>query len=437
MKLHLLLIFAIVVAFASSAAAQGQDIREFKIDTVTGVFEPTPIGVDEMVYVGNRYITAEDSVLMSYVTQTVRRDLDFYADFDLVLIDSFFLKTYEITDLSFFGWKRLGAEFIVRLEAEFPGRNIRAFWRLYHTPTQRKIANGSFEYNRAYWRELAHDVADEIVHTLTGEAGIFRTKIAYVKKIDGAKEIFISDYDGINERQLTHTGSINLSPMFAPDKDEIYFTSYLDGDPHLYRVSIETGEVNKVADFPGIVAAPALSPDGNKIACVLSKDGNSEIYVLDINGRIIKRLTHHRAIDTAPSWSPDGRMIAFSSDRTGAPQVYLMDADGLNVRRLTYLGNYNDSPIWSTRGDRVTFVSRSRGRRFDLASIDTSGTDFRILTEVGMNENPHFSPDGKHIVFSSTRLSAGDIYTMDLTGRNQRRLTRSGNCSNPAWGPIR
>jgi len=299
------------------------------------------------------------------------------------------------------------------------------------------VAKDKLEYNRAYWRELSHDIANEVVYALTGDQGIFRSKVAYIRKMDKAKELFIADYDGTNEKQLTNMGTINLSPSFAPGSNELFFTSYYEGDPQLYKVSVASGDIKRLTDYDGVVAAPAVSPDGNKIACVLSKDGNSEIYVLNLEGRVIKRLTRHRAIDSAPTWSPDGRMIAFSSDRTGAPQIYLMDSDGLNLRRLTYEGRYNDSPIWSDRGDRVTFVSRTKYGRFDLASIDTSGTDYRILTEVGQNENPHFSPDGKHIIFSSSRLTPGDIYTMDLSGRNQRRLTRGGNCSNPVWGPIK
>ena len=148
-------------------------------------------------------------------------------------------------------------------------------------------------------------------------------------------------------------------------------------------------------------------------------------------------MTRHRSIDSAPTWSPDGDMIAFSSDRTGSPQIYLMDSDGLNVCRLTYQGRYNDSPIWSARGDRITFVSRTKYGRFDLASIDTSGADYRVYTEVGQNENPHFSPDGRHIIFSSTRLGPMDIFTMDINGRNQSRLTRFGNCSNPNWSSMK
>ncbi len=422
----------------TNAHAQDERVRNIFFDTLrTGEAHPTPIAVAEMTYVGNRYIIADDSALMRYTTTIVQRDLDFYADFDLIPLDTFYLKTYEITEMDLIGWERLGADLVIKLEAEFPGQNLRVAWKLYETARLKQVAKGRLEYHRSFWRELGHDIANEIVYTLTGEPGIFRTKVVYARIVDEAKELFLSDYDGANERQLTHTGSINISPAFAPNGEEVYFTSYLEGDPQLYKVIIKSGEITRVASYPGIIAAPAISPDGNKIACVLTKDGNSEIYVLDLNGRIIKRLTHHWAIESSPTWSPDGHLIAFSSDRTGSPQIYIMDSDGLNVRRLTYEGRYNDSPVWSRRGDRLTFVSRDKHGRFDLASIDTSGVDFRVLTELRMNENPHFSPDGKHIIFASNRLGSWDIFTMDISGRNQRRLTHSGNCSNPTWGPVK
>jgi TolB protein len=431
------LLILIAVLGILGGEVYGQDVREFKIDTVTGVFEPTHIGVEDARYIGAGYITAEDSSLMQYVTTVVRRDLDFYADFDVVLVDSFFLRAYEIKELDMLGWKRLGADYVLRLEVEFPSSEIKVYWRLFFTNTSQQIGSGNLQYSRLYWRELGHDIANAIVHHLTGEQGIFRTKIAFIRRVGNAKELFIADYDGANERQLTRTGSINISPEFSPSGEDIYFTSWKDGDPQLFKVSVASGQITRVATFPGLVAAPSISPDGNKIACVLSKDGNSEIYVLDLQGRVIKRITNHSGIDSSPSWSPDGRSIVFSSDRTGSPQIYITDSDGLNVRRLTFEGKYNDSPIWSRRGDRITFVSRTKQGRFDLASIGVDGTGFRALTEVGMNENPHFSPDGKHIVFSSTRLGTGDIYTMDLSGRNQRRLTHDGNSSNPCWGPAR
>ncbi|MCK4632828.1 MAG: Tol-Pal system beta propeller repeat protein TolB [candidate division Zixibacteria bacterium] len=431
-----LLLSLFLLTTATTASAQWDDVRNVYFDTIGTAFRATPIGIDEMKYVGSEYITRNDSVLMRYTTAIVQNDIDFHADFEFIPIDSFYMKTYEIKELDRLGWSRLGADLLVTLDAEFPAKKLRIRWRLFDTARNRQEAAGKVERSKDDWRYLGHEIANDIVRTLTGDDGIFHSKICFVRERSGIKELYIADYDGANERKLTETGSINLSPTFSPNGEEIFFTSYLDGDPHLYRVNTRSGKTSKAAGFPGIVAAPAVSPDGDKIACVLSKDGNSEIYVLDKKGQIIKRLTRHRAIDSSPTWSPDGQYIAFSSDRSGSPQVYIMDSDGLNLRRLTYQGRYNDSPIWSQHGDRITFVSRTKYGRFDLASIRVDGTDYRVMTEVGQNENPHFSPDGKHIIFSSNRLGPRDIFTMDVNGRNQHRLTRSGGNSNPVWGPL-
>jgi len=428
----------IALTLASSASAQGDRVRNIYFDTIrSSDARPMRVAVENMKYVGTEYITAGDSLILGNITTVVRNDLDFSSYLDLVQEDSVFMRMYEIKVLNLLAWERLGADRVIRLEAEFLGPNIRAQWRIFETSRQTETDKGMLIQGRYAWRELAHDISNEIVHALTGDRGVFRTQIAYMRKTTAGKELYISDYDGANERQITKTGTINVSPCFTPDGKEIYFTSFLDGDPHLYKADVLSGKVSKVAAYPGMVIAPAIAPDGKRIAVVLTKDGNSEIYVLDMQGKIIKRVTSHKSIDTSPTWSPDGRHIAFASDRTGAPQVYITDDDGISVRRLTYEGDYNDSPIWSQRGDRITFVSRTKTGRFDLASIDTSGADYRVLTEIGMNENPHFSPDGKQLIFSSSRLGLGDLFTADITGRNQRRLTRTGGCSNPVWGPLK
>ncbi len=433
----ILIIFSIVL-LSSESQAQFHDVRNLYFDTLrTSDVEATPIGVSDMVYTGTDYISGNDSLIMAYATAIVRSDIDFYADFDLVLVDSFYLKTYEITEIDLLGWRRMGGVYLLRLEAEFLADNMRVRWRLWDTERAQQFANGTVARHKDDWRVLGHEIANEVVHTLTGEQGIFLTQVAYIKKIADAKELFLSDYDGGNERQLTSNGSINLSPSFSPIRNEVYFISYKDGDPSLYVVNLDNNAITSVGSYPGIMAAPSVSPDGDKIALVLSKDGNSEIYVLGLNGQVIKRLTRHWSIDTSPTWSPDGSQLAFSSDRSGAPQIYVMDSDGLNVRRLTFQGRYNDSPIWSLRGDRLTFVTRTKSGRFDLATIDTSGAGYRVLTELGQNENPHFSPDGKHLIFASSRLGPQEIFTMDMTGRGQRRLTRYAGCSNPNWGPLR
>lgn len=435
-----LLLFSLFAMAALSVPARAQftDVPNIFFDTVrAGDVVAKPIGVDDIRYLGTDKLDNSALVTLRNVATIVRNDLDFSADFDIVPIDSFYLKTYEIKELDLPGWKRLGATYAVRLEAEYPVNNLRLYWRLFETRTQTRIAEGKVEDNRTFFRELAHDIANQIVQTLTGDPGIFRTKIVYTRKTSRGKELFLADYDGFGEEQLTHLNTICLSPNFAPNMEEVYFVAYTNNAWELHRVHIQTAKVVRLAGFSGLISAPCVSPKGDQLACVLTKDGNAEIYLLGLDGKIIRRLTNNPAIESAPTWSPDGSRIAFTSDRTGSPQIYVMNVDGTNVSRLTFEGKYNDSPLWSLRGERVTFVSRTEQGRFDLASINTDGSDTRVLTQLGQNENPHFSPDGKQIVFASTRLGGSDIFTMDRTGRNQRKITTTGDASNPTWGPIR
>lgn len=437
MKTKLTICLALLLLTAV-AKAQDENIKNIPFDTIrTGEVRPRAIAVEDMKYVGTSHITKEDTAFMRAATGVIQSDIEFAADFELTEIDSFYIKKYEIKTMDALAWNRLGADYLVRLESEFVGPNMRVRWRLTDTKREQEIDNGLKENAANRWREIGHAVANEIVRTLTGDRGIFGTKIAYCKKIGRGKEICIADFDGANEQQITSNGSINISPCWTPDGREIYYTSFVDGPAHIFKVDITSRRSTRIAGFPGINAAPAVSPDGTKLACVLSKDGNSEVYVLDLTGRIIKRVTISKAIESGPTWSPDSRLIAYTSDRTGSPQIYMSDADGINTKRLTFEGRYNDSPIWSLRGTRVTFVSRTPDGRFDLASIDTSGNNPHLMTGFGQNENPHFSPDGKHIVFASTRLGGSDIFVMDASGRNQRRITTSAACTNPSWGPYR
>jgi TolB protein len=434
--------FLILATLSLSPAAQAQsrrDVPNVFFDTVrTGEVQPIALAVEDIKPILGADFRSDDLVALHDMVDIIRHDIDFYADFQIVTADSFYLKMYEIKEVDLLAWERLGAQFVIRLEAEPAGGSVRVNWKILKTIGGDEFSKGTETGTLSSWRELAHDVSNALAKALTGDRGIFRTQICYIRKIGkGAKEIFVADYDGANERQVTHTGSINVSPCWTPDGKEIYFTSFKNGDPQLYRVDVASGKIAKIGNYAGLMAAPAVSPDGTKIAIVMFIAGNSEIYILDTSGRIILRLTNNTSIDTSPTWGPGGKQIAFASDRSGAPQIFICDVDGNNTHRLTYQGDYNDSPIWSARGDRITFVSRTETGRFDLASIDTSGAKYRVMTQIGMNENPHFSPDGKHLIFASDRLRTGDIYTATVTGGKQRRLTRTGDCSNPAWGPLK
>lgn len=417
----------------AQAGLSVRDVRGRLTEKIT--FEPTKIAVEEARYAGIEFITAEDSLLMKNAGIILQNDLHFSPFFENVPLDTFFMKHMELEKMTLLGWKRLAASYVIKLEAEFPKDKFRLRYRLFSTDSEREIRQKRFEAGKTDYRAVVHEIANDIIKFLSGDEGIYRTKIVYTREVGNAKELFMADYDGYNEHQLTNNKSINILPTFSPDGKYVFFTSYVDDDARVYMLTLKTNSVDLIAGYPGLNTAPAVSPDGKTIACVLTRDGNSEIYLLDRKGKIKKRLTHSWAIETSPTWSPDGKEIAFTSDRAGSPQIYIMSAEGLDVRRLTYQGSYNDSPCWSPRGDRIIFVSRDG--RFRICSIDITGKDFRVLADLGNNENPQFSPDGNHIVFSSTRLGRKELYAMDMFGNNQRRISKGGGYSNPAWSPPR
>lgn len=288
---------------------------------------------------------------------------------------------------------------------------------------------------RSDLRHAMHRFVDDVLEAVTGERGVAETRIAYVRRRGRAEELWLSDYDGEGAAQLTHDGSLALSPAWAPWGTEICFTTYKRGNPDLYLFDLTRGGSYPFSTRPGPNSAPSYSPDGKWIACTLYKDGNAEIYLISRDAQNLRRLTRNDRIDTSPCFSPTGQQIVFTSDRTGSPQVYLMDADGLNQHLLTTEGTYNDSPQWSPKGDRICYAARHEGV-FDVVVMGADGSNpVQITYGAGHNENPRWSPDGRKIIFSSTRSGGRQIYMMNPDGSDVVQLTSGDDCFNPAWGP--
>lgn len=300
----------------------------------------------------------------------------------------------------------------------------------------RTILKNDYFDAAARQRYILHKISDDIVYSLTGERGIARSKIAFVKeKGANVKEIAIMDYDGQNAIELTNNKSINLSPAWAPDGSKVCYTTFKDNNPDLYVINLLTNSLSRLSNVQGLNSAPAWSPDGSTIALTLTQDGNAEIYILEVEKKKLRRLTYNNAIDSSPSWSPSNREMAFTSDRSGSPQIYIMDSDGLSVRRLTFEGSYNDSPAWSPRGDKIAFVSRTASG-FDIYTIDVTGENLMRLTDSsGSNEDPSWSPNGFSLIFSSTRNGRKAIYSMFWDGSDQKQITSGGTSYMPSWSP--
>lgn len=310
---------------------------------------------------------------------------------------------------------------------------------------------GSFAIRKDDWRRLAHKGADTIYTRLTGEGGLFDTRIVYIAetgpKTARKKRLAIMDSDGANQEFLTSGIGQVITPRFSPSNQEITYMSLEDRNARVYLFNLQNRRQEVLGSFSGMSFAPRFSPDGKSVVLSRALNGNTDVFLMDLPTRETKRLTDHPAIDTSPSMSADGKQITFTSDRGGSPQIYIMNADGSPLTcpsggsdtacRITFgRGNYS-TPVWSPRGDLIAFTKQVRGK-FHIGVIGTDGKGERLLTEAYLDEGPGWSPNGRVITFfRESRPGAGPkLHSVDLTGRNLRQLPTSTDASDPAWSPL-
>lgn len=293
------------------------------------------------------------------------------------------------------------------------------------------------DLNELSARDAAHRFANEIIQTLGGGIpGINLTKIAYVSNRTKHTQIWVMDYDGYNQHQVTNYPSLNLTPRWSPDNSELAFTSYASGNPQIYLYSLLTNRRISFPTYKGLNTTPAWSPDGKKIAFCSSMGGTQEIYVSDANGMGLQRLTFSPSVNISPTWNPKtGNEIAFVSDRSGAPQIYITNSDGSNLRRLITAGGDAEAPSWSPNGLFIAFSWSVRETgHWDIYIIEiASGRIVQLTHDAGRNEHPSWAPDGRHLVFESTRTGTRQIWTMLADGSNPHQLTTQGQNWNGNW----
>jgi TolB protein len=338
-----------------------------------------------------------------------------------------------LTDLNFQNWTVVGAELLVTGYYTLNGDNISVELRLFDTFKARRVLGKKYTGKLSNQRNIILRFCTEVIKYLTGNEGVFFSKIAFVSNGTGNKEIYISAFDGYSPRRLTTNNAITLFPAWSSNGKFLAFTSYKDGNPDLYIRELSSARETKLSK-QGINITPAWVPGKSELAATLSFSGDQEIYLLTGSGKIIKRLTKSRGIDVTPTWSPDGKKIAFVSNRSGSAQIYIKDLASGRVNRLTYEGQKNTQPSWSPRGDKIAYTSQIDGEHH-IFTIGTDGQNPVQLTyEPRDNEAPSWSPDGSLIAFSSDREGPSRIYVMTAFGTDQRRLlVLAGEQTNPKW----
>jgi len=340
-------------------------------------------------------------------------------------------------------WKAINAQALVtgRLTRQTDGR-LKAEFRLWDVFAGQQQAGQQYFTTAENWRRVAHIISDAIYEKLTGDKGYFDTRVVFVDesgpKDRRVKRLAIMDQDGANVRYLTRGDELVLTPRFSPSTQEITYMAYGQGDPRVYLLNIETGQREIVGNFPGMTFSPRFSPDGQRVIMSLQQGSNSNLFVMDLRSKQTTRLTQTPAIDTAPSYSPDGARICFESDRGGSQQIYVMASSGGGAQRISFGEGFSYStPVWSPRGDYIACTRMGRGQ-FAICVIKPDGKDERILTEGYHNEGPTFAPNGRVLMFFRDPAGAAgpQLFTVDITGRNEQRVVTPGFASDPAWSPL-
>jgi TolB protein len=413
-----------------------------QVDVNQGNIQPLPIAIPDFVSVTPASANPAAAAAIQNIAKVVRADLDRSGLFKALDPKSYIEQISNINVApNFQNWRVINAQGLVTGQAAMqPDGRLRVDFRLWDVYGESQMLGLQFTTQPATWRRVAHMISDAIYQRITGEKGYFDTRIVFISESGSSlhrqKRLAIMDEDGANPSFLTN-GYLVLTPRFNPSAQMIAYMSYTTGKPRVYLFDLETGRQEKLGDFPNMTFSPRFSPDGNLVAMTLEMGGNSDIYVMDLRTRQTKRLTYDPAVDTAPSFSPDGKHIVFESDRGGSQQIYIMNADGSNPHRISFGEGHHGTPVWSPRGDLIAFTNVTSAQ-FRIGVMHPDGSGERILSNGWQDEGPTWAPNGRVLMFTRT-IQGGrgsQIWSIDVTGRNQRRVSTPGDASDPAWSPL-
>jgi TolB protein len=428
MKKFLLSLMVLCGLFASPAFAA------LKVDVTQGNAQPLPIAVPDFL---------SGDATGANIAGVVRADLERSGLFKPIDPKAYVDHITNINTVpNFNNWRVINAQGLVAGSVTLqPDGRLRLDFRLWDVYGESQMVGTSFSTQPESWRRVAHMVSDAIYERVTGEKGYFDTRIVFISEtgpaIKRVKRLAIMDEDGANPNFLTRGDYMVLTPRFNPTAQMIAYMSYIGTKPRVYLFDIETGKQEMLGNFPNMTFSPRFSPDGNKVALTLEENGNSDVYVMDLRSRQTVRLTTDPAIDTAPSFSPDGKQIAFESDRSGNQEIYVMNADGSNQHRVSFTPGRSGTPVWSPRGDLIAFTKQDAGH-FGIGVMRPDGSGERLITSGWEDEGPTWAPNGRVLMFTR-EIQGGrgaQMWSIDVTGRNERRVMTPGDASDPAWSPL-
>jgi TolB protein len=371
------------------------------------------------------------------ITAIVRADLERSGLFRMLEVPPQNPAPTETSSVNFAEWRTRQADALVlgSVAARSDGR-FEVRFKLFDTVKGQDLSGVAYTMSREQVRTTAHRIADFVYEKLTGEKGVFSTRIAYVTKRGTKFELQIADADGAGEETALASFEPIISPTWSPDGRRIAYVSFEAKKPVVYVHSLQDGKRQVAANFKGSNSAPAWSPDGSRLAVSLSRDGGSQIYLVNPDGSNVRRISQSAGIDTEPVFSPDGQSLYFTSDRGGSPQIYRMPANGGEAQRVTFDGTYNVSPRISPNGRVLAYITRNAGK-FQVATLDLATRQTQIITDSEKDESPSFAPNGRMLLLATVSGGRGVLAAVSADGRIKQRLTiTAGDVREPAWGPF-
>ena len=409
-------LFFVLIAMALAAPTFAA-IDTIAVDVGISVFQTMPIGVVPFEEEGTIKWPSEAPHLI------LTRDANLSGRFEAVPSDKF--------DLVLFSKKR-ARQYVTGNATKLSNGKIKLDCYLYAAETKDLLLGESYTVKPYDVRQAVHSFFDKVVYRLFGERGIATTKLAYVSKIDGIKQVVISDYDGFSRRQITRDSSINMMPVWQKGNKGLVYVNFRNQRPNLYAISFGGKETPLFTQFKQTFS-PAVNPKTGELLFSVTDGAKTEIYRGDMKTGSAQKFLHLKSNQVSPSWSPFASEVLFTSDRGGSPQVYAVGKDGSDVRRITYMGHYNERASWSPEGDRIVYTSMDDGK-MNIYTCALDGTDIIQLTSnAGNNEHPTWSPDGKLIAFASDRGGNYQIYIMRKDGSGVTRITNGAENTSPTW----
>ncbi|MEM6622059.1 MAG: Tol-Pal system beta propeller repeat protein TolB [Pseudomonadota bacterium] len=438
-------LMALVLAVTAAAwtlipTAQGQEIDgEPLIDISDPNFAPVPIAIAT-------FLAPDDlGPRASEIRAIVEANLERSGLFQIVPRTAHIA---QVTDFDrvpqFADWRAINAAVLVTGQvAQADDGRLVAQFRVFDTGAEEQLSGKEILADPADWRRVGHQISDGVYMPITGEGPYFDSRVVFVQesgpKGDRQKRLALMDQDGANVTFLTGNAGLVLGPVFSPNGQEILYISYNSGAPEVFLMNIETNQQERLGSFPGMTFSPQFSPSGTEVVFSLSINGNTDLYAMNLSNRSRRRLTRSPGIETSPSYSPDGSQIVFESDRSGRQQLYVMSAFGGEGRRVSFGQGSYGTPIWSPKGDLIAFT-KIIGGRFHIGVMRPDGSDERLLSTSFLDEGPTFAPNGRVLMFyreTPGAQGAAQIMSIDVTGRNLRRVSTPGAASDPSWSPLR